>query len=42
MALFERSRVVAADVQRVAEGHGLLHAGLVAELLGESEQIGTR
>ena len=32
---FERGGIVAADVQRGAEGHGLLHAGLAAQLLRE-------
>ena len=33
--LLERGGIVAAHVQRVAEGDGLLHARLPAELLGE-------
>ena len=37
----QRGRVVAADVQGIAEGHRLLHAGTVAELLGELEQVRT-
>ena len=37
--LFQRRGVVAADVQHGAERHRLLHAGLLAELLGELEQI---
>ena len=33
--LLERGRVVAADVQGIAEGDGLLHAGQGAELFGQ-------
>ena len=33
--VFERRCIVAADVQRVAEGDGLLYAAMSAELLGE-------
>ena len=36
---FERGGVVAADVQHVAERHGLLHAGILAEPLGQLEQV---
>ena len=38
---FERGRVVTADVQRIAKGDRLLHAGRFTQLFGELRQIGT-
>ena len=34
---FERGRVAAADVQRIAEGHRLLHARLVAKFQAQAD-----